>query len=125
MTRRSVVLFGIISIGIGVLLKSIKGFLELFADVVELLVVVGGITSGNEVIEGLVGFPGVVLDVSLELCPVDFLLGPPLLGIGLEVFIDEPRGICASLEDILLESLEGGTINDLAGVCSLDGGSGS
>jgi hypothetical protein len=117
MVRRSVVQFGIISIGIGVLLQSIKGFVELSTDVVKLIFVVGGITSSNEVIVGLAGF-------FFEFCFVDILLGVPLLDIWLEVFIVELCGISISLENVLLEILECGTIKDLIRVLILGGDSG-
>jgi hypothetical protein len=113
------VLFGIVSIGVGVLGKSIKGFFELSTDVVKLFLVVVGITSGNEVIEGIAG-------LLLILGLVGLLLGPPLLGIWLEVLIDELCGSSISFQDILLEFLKGGSIEDLVGVwrCGLGGDSG-
>jgi hypothetical protein len=117
MVRRSVVQLSIISIGIGVLLHSIKGFVELSTDVVKLIFVVGGITSSNEVIVGLAGF-------FFEFCFVDILLGVPLLDIWLEVFIVELCGISISLENVLLEILECGTIKDLIRVLILGGDSG-
>jgi hypothetical protein len=112
----------VVSIGSCVLLKSIKGIIELLADGLELLVVVGGITSGNEVVEGLLGLLLELSNFSCELFLISSLLVPPLLSIWLEVFFDEFLSISTSSEDILLESLKGGTINDLVWV--LEGGSG-
>ena len=113
-----------ISIDIGILPKSIKGILELFTDVVELLFIVGGFSSGNELIESLSGLLIELFKISFELCLVEILLGLPLHVIWLEVFFDELLEICTSLEEFILESLEGGTINDLVGVCRFGGDSG-
>jgi hypothetical protein len=99
----------VVSIGFSAVFDIIKSICELIFDAPKLTAIVGCFTSGNKVVQGLLG-------LTHELFLVDVLFLHPFLGIWGEVTIDERRGISASFENILLENLERGTINDLIGV---------
>ena len=85
---------------------------ELIVDAPNLTGIVVCITSGNRVVQGLLRLTHELVNLSLELFLVDVFVLHPFLDIWGEVIIHERLGIFVSVENILLEFLERGTIND-------------
>jgi hypothetical protein len=114
--------FSVVSVLSGIVLEIPKGLVQVVADGFKFLVVVAGLNSLFELSPSILGVSLELSFLSHELSLVVSLFIEPLVIVWHNFFIDELSDISSSLEGILLESLEGGSINDLVGVwCNVGG----
>ena len=107
---------GIVSVLIGVLGESTDSLVDLGSELIELLVVVEGITSVDHFIEVSLGSLVMVFHIFNETHFDGLLLVPVSLEVWSEVIVDELLHISSGGENFLLESLSGSSVNNLVWV---------